>query len=883
MERLQVQYRIIELMSRWVASVKGAAEISLTDLNKVSETILVPLLSEVYDLPDLRNLNTESANFPGIDLADDKARVAIQVTSTSTSKKINHTLTEFVKHELYKQYKHLIVYILVEKQKTYSGKGFNEIIDRQFQFDKEKDIRDYRDLLAVIQDFQIDRAKRILEILEANFLGEVQLYIPPKPPPPAELPEVGNLQPGSRMPFTRNAVFTGREDELKALAQSLLYDGQATVVTGTGGMGKSQLAVEFCYRYGRYFHGVHWLQANQDMQAEVADCGLEMGLKPWPETVPEQAQAVLNAWEQGGARLVVLDDAENPAVVQEWSPKLQNSRVMVTSLWQDWPADLGLALNKLKTLPREKSLVLLRKLAPKLEGAPDKELDDIADRLGDLPLALDLAGRYLKDRRTLSPKGFMEELDQVGSVLGHSALKDWVKHNPTKHEVNLAKTYLQSWDKLESKPAKQLFQACGYCAPNTPIPWAVLQASAEVEEADLDRGLGRLEDLGLVTLGDKGALVHPLLAEFARAVDEKEKGSAQPGLVSALGDLSNEALEKGLPELFKPLRPHMETAAKAAEKARLEGAGMLWNNLGSHLRNVAEYEGAKAAFERALAIDEAAFGPDHPKVATNVNNLGVVLQALGDYAGAKAAYERALAIDEAAFGPDHPEVATDVNNLGDVLRALGDYAGAKAAYARALAIWEVELGPDHPQVATGTNNLGSVLKAQGDYEGAKAAYARALAIWEVELGPDHPQVATGTNNLGSVLKAQGDYEGAKAFFERALAIDEAAFGPDHPNVATDVNNLGSVLQDLGDYAGAKAAYARALAIWEVELDPDHPQVGIGTNNLGSVLKDLGDYAGAKAAFERSLEIKRRYFPEDHPSIQLTLNNLASLEEEIKRQ
>ena len=270
---------------------------------------------------------------------------------------------------------------------------------------------------------------RIEQVMPGQTKEPLHEYIPPIPPPQAELPEVGDLPPGSRMPFQRNAVFTGREDELKALAQSLLYDGQATVVTGTGGMGKSQLAVEFCYRYGRYFHGVHWLQANQDMQAEVADCGLEMGLKPWPETVPEQAQAVLNAWEQGGARLVVLDDTEKPAVVQEWSPKLQNSRVMVTSRWQDWPADLGLALNKLKTLPREKSLVLLRKLAPKLEGAPDKELDDIADRLGDLPLALDLAGRYLKDRRTLSPKGFMEELEQVGSVLEHSALKDWVKHN----------------------------------------------------------------------------------------------------------------------------------------------------------------------------------------------------------------------------------------------------------------------------------------------------------------------------------------------------------------------------------------------------------------------------------------------------------------------
>ena len=689
-----------------------------------------------------------------------------------------------------------------------------------------------------------------------------------------DLQDLNGVPPGSRMLFQRNAVFTGREDELKDLAKSLMYDENAVVVTAMGGMGKSQLAVEFCYRYGRYFHGVHWLQANQDMLAEIATCGLEMGLKPWPETVPEQAQAVLNAWEQGGARLVVLDDAEDPALIQEWSPKLNNSRLLVTSRWGDWPADMGLSLIKLKTLPRGKSLELLRKLAPKLDRASDGDLDAIAERLGDLPLALDLAGRYLNDRRTLSTKGFLEELDQAGSVLEHSALKDWVKHNPTKHEINLAKTFLQSWEKLESETAKVLFRICGYCAPNTPIPWDVLEGSSEVEGAELDRGLGRLEDLGLVSLGDIGAVIPPLLAEFARMQDENVEQSVLPALVSELGKLSDEALETGIPANFIPLRAHMEAAANAAESAELEGAGWLWNNLGHHLADVAEYEGAKAAYERALAIDEAAFGPDHPNVAIRVNNLGWVLQNLGDYAEARVAYKRALAINEATLGTDHPDVATTVSNLGLVLKDLGDYAGAKAAFERALAIDEGAFGPDHPDVARDTNNLGLVQYAQGDLERAKVAFERALAIWEKELGPDHPQVATGTNNLGEVLRALGDYAGAKAAYERALAIDEAAFGPNHPNVARDVNNLGGVLQNQGDHAGAKAAYERALKIWEVELGPDHPQVAALMNNLGDMLRAQGEFAEAKAAIERALAIGEKTLRPDHPSIAIRLNNLG---------
>jgi tetratricopeptide (TPR) repeat protein len=130
------------------------------------------------------------------------------------------------------------------------------------------------------------------------------------------------------------------------------------------------------------------------------------------------------------------------------------------------------------------------------------------------------------------------------------------------------------------------------------------------------------------------------------------------------------------------------------------------NNLGLVLKDQGDLAGARDAYERALAIDEAVFGPDHPKVATDVNNLGLVLQDQGDLTGARAAFERALAIDEAVFGPDHPNVARDVNNLGLVLQDQGDLAGARTAYERALAIDEAVFGPDHPEVARDVNNLG---------------------------------------------------------------------------------------------------------------------------------------------------------------------------------
>lgn len=170
------QNRINELMSRFVAQVHGATAMGRTDINHIAETILIPLFSEVFNLRHLKNLNeTEQRNFPGIDLADEVERIAFQVTSTSNSTKVKNTLQKFVDHKLFKKFDRLVIYILTEKQGSYSGQGYEEIIDGTFQFNKATDIIDYRDVLSAIATFQQDKALLIERILEANF-GERQPF-----------------------------------------------------------------------------------------------------------------------------------------------------------------------------------------------------------------------------------------------------------------------------------------------------------------------------------------------------------------------------------------------------------------------------------------------------------------------------------------------------------------------------------------------------------------------------------------------------------------------------------------------------------------------------------------------------------------------------------
>ena len=174
MKLLHAQNRINELMSRFVSQIEMEAAMSRTGLNKAAETILIPLLNEVYGW-SLKNINyaEENNNYPSIDLADEVARISVQVTATPNLEKVKHTLEQFTKHNQYLKYDRLIIYVLKKKQDSYSKTATQGIIQNKFRFDSQKDIWDYRDIIKEISNFQIDRALRIQEILEANF-GEDQ-------------------------------------------------------------------------------------------------------------------------------------------------------------------------------------------------------------------------------------------------------------------------------------------------------------------------------------------------------------------------------------------------------------------------------------------------------------------------------------------------------------------------------------------------------------------------------------------------------------------------------------------------------------------------------------------------------------------------------------
>jgi len=618
---------------------------------------------------------------------------------------------------------------------------------------------------------------------------------------PDPIPPVSPLPKGSRMPYGSNPLFVGRERELRELARSLTPGsggaaGLHAAVTGMGGVGKTLLAIEYAHRYGRlYSGGVYWLNLEKPENAmnEVARCGGPEGmdLDGFANlSLPDQAAKVRQVWQDGSARLLVFDNAEDSAMVEHWRPKTGRCSLLITGRRSDWPPQLGLRPLAVETLPRPQSLEMLEAARAEIKSDADARhvADQICEQLGDLPLALRVSSDYLRKYKGEPLHEYLEALRAQPSPDGE--LKDvWASFSVSYNKLDPAS---------ESHAlAQRLFHLASHFAPVS-ISRELLAASAGFDyekkpaRHSIDDALARLRDLGLASEEPDGRiLLHRLLRDFARLHPPAATAAqeAAQAVAQAVFEIANRENKTGLPQKLARELPHLRLAAAEADRRGSTLTGPLYHELGYHLDAVAAYPEARVNYERALKISEAALGPDHPNVAIHVNGLGTVLRNLGDLAGAKASFERALRIDEAALAPNHPQVAIEVNNLGNVLQDLGDLAGAEACYERALKIAETALGPHHPQVAIRVNNLGRVLQDLGDLAGAKACIERALKINEAVYGMDHPQVATSVNNLGLVLKDQGDLAGAKACFERALRIFTKALGEDHPNTRTVRRNL----------------------------------------------------------------------------------------------
>ena len=655
----------------------------------------------------------------------------------------------------------------------------------------------------------------------------------------SELPPVHPLPERHRMHYhSLSDKFVGRVDAIWNLYDSLFRDSttvlQGTgVVAGTGGLGKTQLAIEYAHRFGSvYPGGVYWVDADRGILEMVTQISTAAGLDL--DTKAEEAEQVAQLWRGVNARnlpcLVILDNLPEDVALRPYLATTGRVHTVITTRRQD----LGYSTVRLPVLSIEESLQLLN--SGERQFGQSAEL--LAERLGGLPLALELSKSYLNYRKDLSIGDLIDEMRREGEV---RVLKEFASEYrdqlPSRHELDVTSTFQLSWS-ITPEPARQILRVMGELAPEiVPKKFLRIVLNFPMESSihdDLSKAVNELARLSLVELSSGGdPLAHRLILAFARHRNEVDDASpfekcreALLGQMSRANDNPNASINRELESLI----PHAEFLA-SMDKLTPEESGILLNFVGIHRRTIGRFSAARHAFYKALTSDEKSLAPGHPSIATSQSNLALVLRDLGQLEEARDLLRKALASDEKSFAPGHPSIARSQSNLATVLKDLGQLEEARDLLRKALASAEKSFEPGHPLVAISQSNLALVLKDLGQLEEARDLLRKALASDEKSFAPGHPSIASSQSNLALVLKDLGQLEEARDLLRKALASDEKSFEPGHPSIARGQSNLALVLNDLGQLEEARDLLREAHSTFLERFGSDHPHTKTVKTNL----------------------------------------------------
>ncbi|GAA1881798.1 FxSxx-COOH system tetratricopeptide repeat protein [Asanoa iriomotensis] len=686
---------------------------------------------------------------------------------------------------------------------------------------------------------------------------------------PGSLPRVWNLPP-------RNPAFTGRDRMIVDLRDGLLAGSPIVVqaLQGMGGVGKTQLAIEYAYRFANEYELVWWIAAEQaDLVAEqLAALAVAAGLAPPDGGVTSSVAAALAHLRSADRSLLIFDNAESREAVRPWLPG-GTTHVLVTSrspLWSGVAQSVGVDV-----FARTESTALLRATLPQLSAA---DADRLADALGDLPLAVAQAGDLIAETGV--------PVDVFLSALAKNAA-DLLASDPPPagYQVPLAAAVTVAAKRLaaDDPVAAQLLILCAHMAPE-PIPLDLFRdttdrllpaelAAAAGSGIALERAAGRLTRYGLARTLDGGVQLHRLTQAILRDADPDaaaHRATVEQLLIAARPDNGRDPA--GWPR-WSQLLPHVLAADPGS--SRSPEVHWLAHHAVWHLLARGDARTALPLAEHLYAAWTDSLGPDHSSSLLGADTLAYAYRLSGAPDKARTLNEDALARRRRIFGDDDRNTLGTANNLANDLRDLGEFERARQLGEDTLARRRRVLGEDHPDTLSAAHNLAFDLTQTGERERARQLDEDTLARRRRILGDDHPDTLNSASNLAVDLTNLGEHERARQLDEDTLARRGRILGVEHPDTLNSANNLAAVLTHLGDYQRARQLDEDTLERRRRVLGVDHRSTLASANNLAIVLAHFGEYEQARRLDEDTLTRRRRVLGDDHPNTLSSARNLAA--------
>ncbi|MEU9740167.1 tetratricopeptide repeat protein [Micromonospora chersina] len=621
------------------------------------------------------------------------------------------------------------------------------------------------------------------------------------------------------------------------------------VLTGLGGVGKTQLAAGLAYRMWqrRELDLLVWVTATSRSSIVTAYARAAADIHGVQDENPDQGVARFLAWlaTSGQRWVVVLDDLADPNDLRGlWPPTAPSGRTIVTTRRRDTALVAGRRVVDVGLFTPAESVAYLE---AKLGADPARlhEAAELADDLGHLPLALAQAAAYILDRRTMTCAGYRRRLaDQARKLpeLIPNAL-------PDQQSGSVAAIWSMSIERADEFPpaglARPVLEMAALLDPNG-IPTDVFTSAAvldhltvryggrQVDSDDVSDALDNLERLNLATHdpANRTVRVHGLLQRVVREATTTAHSTVMATTAAdALVEIwPNRDRDR---ELGQVLRAN--TAA-----LNLHAGPLLWDastgchsvlfNAGYSLSGTGQISAASDYHDTLYTTAVRYLGSDHPHTFAIRNNLAYCRGRAGDPAGAASAYANLLTDELRVLGPDHLHSLTTRNNLAYWQGEAGDRLGAAAALADLLTDQMRVLGPDHPSTLNTRHTLAYQHGEAGDPAGAATALADLLTDQLRVLGPNSPYTLGTRHDLARWSGEAGDPAGAATALADLLTDQVRVLGPDHPDTLTTRRNLACWSGEAGDPASAATALADLLTDQVRVLGPDHPHT-LATRNI----------------------------------------------------
>ncbi|AWL87288.1 FxSxx-COOH system tetratricopeptide repeat protein [Streptomyces globisporus] len=689
----------------------------------------------------------------------------------------------------------------------------------------------------------------------------------PRLPGSTGQPDVWNVR-------RRNPDFAGREAVMVQLRESLLNGQQAVVqaLHGMGGIGKTQIALEYAHRFSGQYDLVWWIDAEQSDQVPVhyTELADHLGIaKPDAGSDPN-ARAVLHHLRTRQRWLIVLDNAEDPAQIAPWLPE-GPGHVLITSRNHNWR---GIAHpTGLDVFTRSDSLAYL---GTRIPGTTAAQADALAQDLGDLPLALAQAAGVIGSGMTLDRyrqllTGNTARILQEGDAPGYPA--------PLAATVGIATTRLDD----NHPEATALLRLGAFLGPD-PIPIAWLESarphlSTIPGDPDdlmwLHTSLQHLGRYGLARIDHETFQIHRL----TQAVLRDQSDSAQTERVRDDVTTILRTIEPGDPEspdnwaAWASLTSHL-----TAQHVLVAGRPELRPTLQQAAIFLIRSGQPRTAVELLTSLREtwtADLGPDNLEVLTCAQYLGHATFDFGDFTNARPIIEDTLTRRSRTLGDDHPDTLHSANDLATVLNEFGEHTEARRMHEDTLTRRRRTLGVDHPDTFRSATNLAMALGKLDKPAEALPMLEDTLVRARRILGDDHPDTLHTATNVAAILNELGKPAEAHRMLEDTLVRARRTLGDDHPDTLHTATTFAGSLSQLGKKAECRRTLEDTLARRRRTLGDDHPDTLHSAVNFAVNLLELGEHAEARPRLEDTLLRARRTLGDDHPDTLKFANALAT--------